>query len=100
MREISKLIWLIGLVESNNSIVHITNEELGFEFLTPIVLLPFLLLLFLLLPLGDYGIRETLVSLLFRNVRQSVGLLGLGISPSQGRYLTQTQNERKQTSMR
>jgi hypothetical protein len=30
------------------------------------------------------------VSLQFLNLRQSVGLLGRGISPSQGRYLTQT----------
>jgi hypothetical protein len=30
---------------------------------------------------------------------QSVGLLGRGISPSQGCYLTQTQNKRTQTSM-
>jgi hypothetical protein len=40
------------------------------------------------------------VSLQFLNFRQSVGLLGLGISPSQGRYLhrtTQTQNKRRQT---
>jgi hypothetical protein len=50
-----------------------------------------LLLLFLLLPLGAEGIRETLVSLQFLTFRQSVGLLKRGISPSQGRYLTQTQ---------
>jgi hypothetical protein len=37
------------------------------------------------------------VSLQFLNLRQSVGLLRRGISPSQGRYLTQTQNT--QTSM-
>jgi hypothetical protein len=30
------------------------------------------------------------VSLHFRNLRQPAGLLGRGISPSQGRYLTQT----------
>jgi hypothetical protein len=36
------------------------------------------------------------VSLQFLNLRHSVGLLGRMISPSQGRYLTQTQN--KQTS--
>jgi hypothetical protein len=42
------------------------------------------------------------VSLQFLNIRQSVGLLGLLISPSQGRYLhrtTQTQNKRRQTSI-
>jgi hypothetical protein len=39
------------------------------------------------------------VSIQFLNFGQSVGLLGQGISPSQGRYLTQTQNKRKQTSM-
>jgi hypothetical protein len=39
------------------------------------------------------------VSLQFLNVRQSVGLLGRGISPSQGRFLTQTQNKRRQTSL-
>jgi hypothetical protein len=39
------------------------------------------------------------VSLQFLNRRQSVGLLGRGISPSQDRYLTQTQNKHKQTSM-
>jgi hypothetical protein len=30
---------------------------------------------------------------------QPVGLLGLGISPTQGRYLTQTQNEHKYISI-
>jgi hypothetical protein len=39
------------------------------------------------------------VSLQFLNIRQSVGLFGQGISMSQGRYLTQTQNKHKQTSM-
>jgi hypothetical protein len=39
------------------------------------------------------------VSLEFLNLRHSVRLLGRVISPSQGRYLTQTQNERKQTSV-
>jgi hypothetical protein len=35
------------------------------------------------------------VSLQFLNLRHSVGLLGRGISPSQGHYLTQTQNKHK-----
>jgi hypothetical protein len=42
------------------------------------------------------------VSLQFLNLRQSVGLLEWGISPSQGHHLnrtTQTQNTRGQTSM-
>jgi hypothetical protein len=39
------------------------------------------------------------VSLQFLNLRHSVGLLGRGISPSQGRYLTRTQNKHRQTSM-
>jgi hypothetical protein len=42
------------------------------------------------------------LSLQFLNIRQSVGLLGRGINPTQGRYLhrtTQTQNKRRQTSM-
>jgi hypothetical protein len=39
------------------------------------------------------------VSLQFLNLRHSVGLLGRVISPSQGRYLTQTQNNHRQTSM-
>jgi hypothetical protein len=39
------------------------------------------------------------VSLKFLNLRNSVGLFGLVISPSQGRYLTQKQNKHKQTSM-
>jgi hypothetical protein len=39
------------------------------------------------------------VSLQFLNVGHSVGLLGRVISPSQGRYLTQTQNKHAQTSM-
>jgi hypothetical protein len=43
-----------------------------------------------LLPLGAQTIRETLVSLQFLNFRQPVGLLRRGISPSQCRYLTQT----------
>jgi hypothetical protein len=41
-----------------------------------------------------------LFSLQFLNLRQSVGLLGWGISQSQGHYLhrtTQTQNKRRQT---
>jgi hypothetical protein len=42
------------------------------------------------------------VSLQFLNLRQSVGLLGRGISTLQGRYLhrtAQTQNKSRQTSM-
>jgi hypothetical protein len=39
------------------------------------------------------------VSLHFLNLRQSVGPLGQVMSPSQGRYLTQTQNKHTQTSM-
>jgi hypothetical protein len=39
------------------------------------------------------------VSLKFLNLRHSVGLLGRVINPSQGRYLTQTQNKHRQTSM-
>jgi hypothetical protein len=39
------------------------------------------------------------LSLQFLNRRQSIWLLGRGISPSQSRYLTQTQNKCKQTSM-
>jgi hypothetical protein len=39
------------------------------------------------------------VSLLFLNLRESVGPLGRGMSPSQGRYLTQTQNKHKEISM-
>jgi hypothetical protein len=37
------------------------------------------------------------ISFHFLNLRQSVGLLGRGIGPSQGRYLTQ--NKHKKTSM-
>jgi hypothetical protein len=57
------------------------------------------LLLLLLFPLGAQGIHEKLVSLQFLNLRQSVWLLGLGITPVRGHYLTQTQNKGKQTSM-
>jgi hypothetical protein len=39
------------------------------------------------------------VSLQFLNLRQSVRVLGRGISPSQNSYLTQTQNKHKQTSL-
>jgi hypothetical protein len=39
------------------------------------------------------------ISLHFLNLTHSVGLFGRVISPSQGRYLTQTQNKHKQTSM-
>jgi hypothetical protein len=39
------------------------------------------------------------VSLQFLNLRHSVGILGRVISPSQGCYLTQTQNKHKQTFM-
>jgi hypothetical protein len=55
--------------------------------------------LFVLLPLGAQGTRELFVSLQFLNLRHSVGLLGRVISTSQGRYLSQTQNKHKQTSM-
>jgi hypothetical protein len=43
--------------------------------------------LFLLLPLWAQSIRETLRFTQFLNLRQSVGILGRGISPSQGCYL-------------
>jgi hypothetical protein len=36
---------------------------------------------------------KSLVSLQFLNLKQSVGLLRRGISPSQGRYLIQIQNK-------
>jgi hypothetical protein len=39
------------------------------------------------------------VSLHFLNLRHAVGLLGREIRPSQGCYLTQTQNKHKETSM-
>jgi hypothetical protein len=39
------------------------------------------------------------ISLQFLNLRHSVGLLGRVISPSQGRYLTQTRNKHKEPSM-
>jgi hypothetical protein len=39
------------------------------------------------------------VSLQFLNLRHSVGLPGRVVSPSQGRYLTQTQNKHRQTDM-
>jgi hypothetical protein len=42
---------------------------------------------------------KRLVSLDFLNLRQSVGLLGQRISPSQGSYLTQAQNKCTRTSM-
>jgi hypothetical protein len=46
--------------------------------------------------------RESLkrfVSLQFLNLRQPVGLLGQAISPSQGRYLTQSQNNHRHTCL-
>jgi hypothetical protein len=51
-------------------------------------------------PTWRISIHETLVS--FQFLRQSVELLGRGISPSLGRYIhrtTQTQNKSRQTSM-
>jgi hypothetical protein len=54
-------------------------------------------------PSGEEGIRETLRFTTVSYLRQSVGFLGRGISPSQGRYLyrtIQTQNKLKQTSLR
>jgi FAD synthase len=39
------------------------------------------------------------VSVHFLNLRYSVGPLGRMFSPSQGRYLTQTQNKHKKTSV-
>jgi hypothetical protein len=58
--------------------------------------------IFLLLSLEYRASVKRLISLQFIIFRQSVGLLGRRISPSQGRYLhrtTQTQNKRRQTSM-
>jgi hypothetical protein len=43
-----------------------------------------------LLPLEHRASVKLFFSLQFLNLRQSVGRLGRGISPSQGRYLTQT----------
>jgi hypothetical protein len=39
------------------------------------------------------------VSLHFLHLRKSVGRLGRGITPSQGRFLAQTQDKHKQTSI-
>jgi hypothetical protein len=44
-------------------------------------------------PLVAQHIRESLLSLQFLNLRLSVGLLGRGISPSQGRFLSQIQKK-------
>jgi hypothetical protein len=49
--------------------------------------------------LGHRASMKRFVSLQFLNLRHSVGFPGRGISPSQSRYPTQTQNKRKQTSM-
>jgi hypothetical protein len=58
---------------------------------------------FLLLPLWNIGhLRNVLFHFSFLFLRQSAGLLGWGISLSQGSYLhrtTQTHNKRRQTSM-
>jgi hypothetical protein len=58
---------------------------------------------FLLLPLWNIGYLWNAFFLFsFLILRESVGLLGLGISSLQGRYLhrtAQTQNKRRQTSM-
>jgi hypothetical protein len=43
----------------------------------------------MLLPLGALGIRETLVSLQFLNLRQSAGLLGRGGQPDSRPLTTQ-----------
>jgi hypothetical protein len=53
----------------------------------------------MLLPLGVQANRETLILLQFPNLRQSVGLLGQVISPSQVAAYTETQNKRRQISM-
>jgi hypothetical protein len=62
-----------------------------------------LFLYFLLLKLWSIGHPwNVLFHFSFLILRQSVGHLGRGISPSQGRYLcrtTQTQNKRKHTSV-
>jgi hypothetical protein len=55
--------------------------------------------LFLLIPLGARASVKRFVSLQFLKLRHSVGLLEPVISPSQDRYLTQAQNEHRQTSM-
>jgi hypothetical protein len=59
--------------------------------------------LILVAPSGAYGNRKTPFHFsILKSYGQSVGLLGQGISPSQGRYLhrnTQTQNKCTQTSM-
>jgi hypothetical protein len=56
--------------------------------------------LFLLLPLIEHRASvKRFVSLQFLNLRHSIGLLGRLISESQDRYLIQTQNKHKETSM-
>jgi hypothetical protein len=50
-------------------------------------------------PLEHRAFLKRFVSLQFLNLIHSVGLLGRVIRPSQGRYLTQTQNKHKETSM-
>jgi hypothetical protein len=59
------------------------------------ILLPLPLPPFLLLQLVAWGTRETLHFTSVFKLRQSVGLLGREISPSQGRNLTQTQNNHR-----
>jgi hypothetical protein len=55
---------------------------------------------FLLLPhLEHRASVKRFVSLQFLNLSHSVDFFGRVISPSQGRYLTQTQNKHKQISM-
>jgi hypothetical protein len=49
--------------------------------------------------LGHRASVKRFVSFQFLNLRHSIGVLGRVISPSHGRYLTQTQNKHKQTSM-
>jgi hypothetical protein len=62
---------------------------------TKLFVVVFYLSLFLLLPLGAYGINETLFSLQFLNLRQSVGLLGWGISLLQSHYVAQDKTDRE-----
>jgi hypothetical protein len=50
-------------------------------------------------PLEHRASVKRFASLQFLILRHSVGLIGRVNSPSQGRYLTQTQNTQKQTSM-
>jgi hypothetical protein len=88
---------LIIITLEHFSQTHLPPNPLGFPL--PTTFFFFLLLYFCSFHLEHRASVKRFVSLQFLNLRESVGLLGRGISRSEDRYLTHKQNKNKRTSM-